>query len=389
VEAIGTLSSQQRLSALDASYLFNESAANPLHVGVALIFEGQIPFDDIKRWVRERVHRVPRFAQRLAGVPFDLTYPAWEDDPDFDLNHHLKRIVLSPGIDQRPAIRRLLREYHPALDRSRPLWAFLCCEGWPGDRTAVVCKVHHALADGAAGVRLVKRLFDFSPEALPPEPPPQRQRAIPPSSTSRSWVDTTHNVAGGVMKSFTDAMLEAVRAPTAFVGRNWQLQQGIAKIAGPGGRQITATPWNSFPLSGLRDLVWFQASFAEFKSIRDAFGVSTGDVLLTVLTEGAARYLKHHGFSPGGWFRLACPVNVRQREEQADCGNRVSMLFPTLPACPMDPIESSRSRPRRTTESSQTNCRPWIGWDCAGQVPWGRALAASPMASSPRPCSMR
>lgn len=171
MEANGPSSIQRRLSALDASYLYNESASNPLHVGVVLIFEGHIPFDNIVRSIEQRLHLLPRFRQRLAEVPFDLAFPAWEDDPDFRLENHLKRFELPPGIDQQRAIRGMLREYHPVLDRGRPLWAFLCFEGWPGKHTAVVCKIHHALADGPSGVRLVKRLFDLSPEALPPEPP--------------------------------------------------------------------------------------------------------------------------------------------------------------------------------------------------------------------------
>jgi len=146
----------------------------------------------------------------------------------------------------------------------------------------------------------------------------------------------------------TDAMVEAFRDPFAQVARNRQLQEAIAKIAGLPGRQIVTTPWNTLPLSGSRDLAWFQGSFSDYRAIRDAFGGGTGDVLLTVLTEGAGRYLKHHGYSTDGWFRIACPVNVRQGEEQADCGNRVSMTFPTVPACPMDPIERLKMVCRET-----------------------------------------
>src|SRR5438132_426947 len=88
VEANGTSSIQRRLSALDGSYLYNESATNPLHVGVALIFEGHIPFDNIARSIEQRLHLLPSFRQRLAEVPFDLALPAWEDDPDFHLENH-------------------------------------------------------------------------------------------------------------------------------------------------------------------------------------------------------------------------------------------------------------------------------------------------------------
>jgi WS/DGAT/MGAT family acyltransferase len=338
----GTFSTQRRLSALDASYLYNESAANPLHVGVILIFEGHIPFDNIVRSIESRLHLLPRFLQRLAEVPFDFAFPAWEDDPDFQIENHLKRFELPPGVDQQRAIREALREYHPVLDRRRPLWEFLCFGGWPEERTAVVCKIHHALADGVSSVSMVKRLFDFSPEALPREPPAKRTHAVAAPSVWQRLVSAAHDLAIGQVRSFTDAMVESFQDPSVLANRNRQLQQALDKIAGPSGRQIVGTPWNTLPLSGSRDLVWLRASFGDYRAIRDAFGGSTGDVLLTVLTEGAGRYLKHHGYSTEGWLRVACPVNVRRDEELADYGNRVSMTFPTIPACPMDPIERLR-----------------------------------------------
>ena len=368
MEVNGISSIQRRLSALDASYLYNESTANPLHVGVVLIFEGHIPFGHIVRSIEQRLHLLPRFRQRLAEVPFDLAFPAWEDDPDFHLENHLKRFELPPGIDRQQAIRRVLREYLPVLDRGRPLWEFLCFERWPRKRTAVVCKVHHALADGASTVKLVRRLFDFSPEALPPEPPAKQTPIASMPNPSQRLVSAAHDLAIGQLKSFTDTMIEAFRDPFASVERNRRLQEAVAKIAGPPGRQIVATPWNTISLSGSRDLVWFRSSFTDYRAIRDAFGGSTGDVLLTVLTEGAGRYLRHHGYSTDGWFRVACPVNVRQSEEQADCGNRVSMTFPTIPACPMDPVErlkivcqeNSRVNPNEVQAMDRLGLR-WTG----------------------------
>jgi WS/DGAT/MGAT family acyltransferase len=364
---------------LDASYLYNESAANPLHVGVVLIFEGHIPFDNIVRSTEQRLHLLPRFRQRLAEVPFDLAFPAWEDDPDFHLENHLKRFELPPGIDQPRAIQRLLHEYHSVLDRRRPLWELLCFEGWPGEHTAVVCKVHHAVADGASSVRLVKRLFDFSPEALPPEPPAKRTPAVPLPSPLQRLVSAAHDLAIAQVKSFTDVMVEAFRDPSTVVERNRQLQEAIAKIAGPLGRQIVATPWNTLLLSGSRDLVWFRASLSDYRAIRDALGGTTGDVLLTVLSEGAGRYLKHHGYSTDGWFRIACPVNVRRGEEQADCGNRVSMTFPTIPAHPMDPVERLRMVCQETDRIKPDEVQTI---DRLG-LRWTGALWSSPYASFP------
>ncbi|MBV8774014.1 MAG: DUF1298 domain-containing protein [Deltaproteobacteria bacterium] len=333
---------QRRLSALDASYLYNESARNPLHVGAVLLFEGHIPFDNVLESIAQRLHLLPRFRQRLVEVPFDLAFPSWENDPDFRLENHVKRYELSVGTDQQQAIRRVLREYHPMLERGRPLWEFLCFEQWPGKRTALVCKFHHALADGASSVKLIKKLFDFSPEALPSEPFAQSSAAAPLSSPAQRMVTAAHELATQQLKSFADAMIEGFEHPSAFFERNRRLQAAIGRIAGPPGRQIVATPWNTLPLSGSRDLVWLARSFRDYRAIRNSFGGSTDDILLTVLTEGAGRYLKDHGDSTDGYFRIACPVNVRGDEEKSEYDNRVSMIFPTIPARPMDLIERLR-----------------------------------------------
>jgi diacylglycerol O-acyltransferase / wax synthase len=76
--------------------------------------------------------------------------------------------------------------------------------------------------------------------------------------------------------------------------------------------------------------------------IRNAFGGTVNDIVVAVLAEGAARYLKHHGYSTDGFLRLGCPASVRRTEEQTDLGNRVSMMFPTVPAAPMDMVERLR-----------------------------------------------
>ena len=83
-------------------------------------------------------------------------------------------------------------------------------------------------------------------------------------------------------------------------------------------------------------------SFGDFRRIRNAFGGSINDVVLTILTEAAARYLQHHGYAVDGQLCIGCPVNVRHKDEATALGNRVSMMFPMLPAEPMDLVERLR-----------------------------------------------
>jgi WS/DGAT/MGAT family acyltransferase len=357
---------QRRLSALDASYLYNESASNPLHVGAALIFEGHIPFDAIVRSVEQRIHLLPCYRQRLAEAPFNLLYPSLEDDPEFRLENHLKRFRLPLGIDERQATRRMLRGYRPVLDRSRPLWELLSFEGWPSDNTLVVSKVHHALVDGVASVKLTKRLFDLRPDAPPPEAPTGHRTFTPLPSPAQRLFGATREMMVSQVDDLTEVMIKGLRDPWELAGRNRQLLEAVGKLAGPPGRQIVATPWNAGPMSGAHDLVWFRTSVSDYRIIRDSFGGTTTDVVLTVLTEGAGRYLRDHGYSTSGWFRIACPVSVRTPEEQTGLGNRVSMMFPTIPAEPMDPVERLRvvreETERVTPKELQTLDRLGLRW---------------------------
>ncbi|MGH7812575.1 MAG: WS/DGAT domain-containing protein, partial [Candidatus Binataceae bacterium] len=105
-------------------------------------------------------------------------------------------------------------------------------------------------------------------------------------------------------------------------------------------RKLVTTPWNAAPITQDRVLAWSKLPFSDFRAIRSAFGGSINDVVLTILTEGAARYLDHHGYAvEGEQLCLGCPVNVRHKAEQKSLGNRVSMMFPLAPAQPMDIVE--------------------------------------------------
>src|SRR5919204_92993 len=116
-----------RLSALDVSFLTNESSSAHMHVGAVLIFEGPPPsYDDLAEHVRARLHLVPRFRQKLAYPPLQTGRPFWIDDPTFNLEYHLRHSALpAPGSEEQ--LRRMVgRIFSHPLDRPKPLW-----ELWP------------------------------------------------------------------------------------------------------------------------------------------------------------------------------------------------------------------------------------------------------------------
>jgi diacylglycerol O-acyltransferase / wax synthase len=103
-------------------------------------------------------------------------------------------------------------------------------------------------------------------------------------------------------------------------------------------RTAIATPWNNV-LTQDRRVAWVTFPFDDLRVMRHAFGGTINDLVLTLLSEAAARYLKHHGWPTNGNLRIGCPVNVRHPGEQITLENRVSIMMPMMPARPMDLLE--------------------------------------------------
>jgi diacylglycerol O-acyltransferase / wax synthase len=330
---------RRRLTGFDSSFLYAESANSPLHIGFLLIFEGHVPFDGIVRAIGQRIHLLPQYRQRLAEVPFNLAHPSLEDDPEFRLDNHVRRYQLPPGIDEAHAIQHLLYAYQPLLDRTRPLWELLSFENWPGGNTVIVSKIHHALVDAVAAVELMKVLLDFRPDAPSQWSQAHRWKPDRVPNPTQTLASAMLDLLVGQFDSLTRIVNEQARINQGSLGCGPPFFEAMRRLAELDSRQIVSTPWNSGPVTDARSLTWLRNSTTDYRAICDAFGGTFNDVALTVVSEGAARYLKHHRYSCDGWFRIACPVNLRRPHERTDVGNRVSMMLPAVPAAPMDPVE--------------------------------------------------
>src|ERR1700756_4486071 len=171
----------ERLSGLDASFLYIESPTQPLHVCSILELDtstvpGGYTFDRLRDELASRIAAIPEFRAKLADSQLNLDYPVWVEDDGFDLDRHLLRIGLPL-----PGGRRELAEVcgHIAsvpLDRSRPLWEMWVIDGvadtdaHEGGLLAVMTKVHHAAVDGVTGASLLAQLCSVEPDAPPPDP---------------------------------------------------------------------------------------------------------------------------------------------------------------------------------------------------------------------------
>src|SRR3984957_4914219 len=157
-----------RLTPVDASFLHQEGPVSHMHIGGLTIVEGPPPsMDEFLEQIRRRLHLVPRYRHKLAFTAVDSGRPVWVDDPDFNLEYHVRHSALPApgGMDQLQDL--TARIFSQQLDRTKPLWEMWLIEGLEDNRFALITKTHHSLIDGIAGVDLATVLFDLSPEPTP------------------------------------------------------------------------------------------------------------------------------------------------------------------------------------------------------------------------------
>src|SRR5438105_1093483 len=152
----------RRLRGIDAVFLYGETPRTHMHtLKISVLDPSAAPsgysFEGVKATMARRIHRLPPFRQRLRWVPFGLHYPLWVDDPDFDLDYHLRRMAVPPpgGVKEMCQVISEIAEW--PLDRSRPLWEIWMLEGLESGRVAAVAKVHHAVADGVASAEMLEQ----------------------------------------------------------------------------------------------------------------------------------------------------------------------------------------------------------------------------------------
>ena len=258
-------------------------------------------------------------------MPLNFAHPKWVDDPDFDLDNHVQHHPLPPGTDMLDAVDLAVELNEGLMPRDRPLWRFVLISGVP-DRTLILQQVHHAMIDGASAIHLSTLLLDFQRDAEPPPPPDEPwQPAALPNELELAAEALRESVASFVQRN---PLTTFQRDPHT----RELLSNGVASMTRMLARPAITAPWNAGLLGPKRKMRWSVHEFSAFKEIRRAFGGTVNDVVLTTVTEGAARYLAHHGEDTRNqYLRVMCPVNVRTED--------VSAMFPLLPATPMDVVE--------------------------------------------------
>ncbi len=335
----------QQLSGLDTVFLNIESNACPMHVGGLVILESPKGdeedggFSRVRRHIESRLDLIPPLRRRLLTTPLGLDHPYWIEDPDFDVEHHLRhRALPRPGDDAKLA--ELVCELAATrLDRNLPLWEIHYVEGLKGGRVATITKMHHAAIDGVSGAEILGNLLDLTPEPrnFPPPATPWTPDSIP--SLMSLLARTTRSLAGRpgdairVVRDSWPVLLSAGRSALErrrLAGRG----EATASIAGLAprtrfNRQITAR--RSFAFGSL--------PLDQFKAVKNSFGATLNDVVLAVCAEALRQYLGEANELPEKPLITGVPMSTRSEVQKGRGGNQVVFLRASLHTDEKDPVE--------------------------------------------------
>jgi len=159
----------RQLTSLDAQFLAVETPRTYGHVGGLAVLDqstapgGKLELKDVCKLVAERLHLLPPFRWRLVEVPFGLDHPYWIEDPDFDIDFHIRDAAIPPPGDDRSLADVVARIFARPLDRSRPLWELYLIHGLAEGRVGMLTKVHHSVVDGVSGAEILSVLLEPRP----------------------------------------------------------------------------------------------------------------------------------------------------------------------------------------------------------------------------------
>ena len=330
----------ERMTGLDASFLYFETRTMHMHVVAAIVYdpstvEGGYSFQKVKDTFAERLHLVPMLRRRLATVPFNVGHPVWVEDENFDLDYHVRRIGCpAPGGEEEfadvvadIASRR--------LDRTRPLWEQWIVEGLENGMIGSVMKMHHSTVDGVSGANMLIHFLD-----LEPSPPPKEdaEKEWKPERAPSGVTLMAGALAGRAMRP-----LRLTRQVTSSMLRfgNILFRRWVQRT--PGRATPLTAPRTSFntTITPHRKVAFSHIPLDEVKAIKNSVGCTVNDVVLAV-TSGALRiYLEQGGEQPDRSLIACVPVSVRtdDDDEGKPGANKVSALFTSLATDIDDPLD--------------------------------------------------
>jgi WS/DGAT/MGAT family acyltransferase len=336
----------RQLSGQDATFLFLETQAAYLHLSGLYIYDqscvpgGALSHKDVLNHIASRLNTSTVFRQKLLSVPFNLDFPYWVDDANFDIEFHVRHIALPSPRDWRQLCILVARLHSRQLDMSKPPWEMYVIEGLDNIEGlskgcfAILAKYHHAAVDGVTGNEILGGLHDTTTNtSIDAEPPPWRPEA-PPS-------------LGGLMAR---AAVSNVRTPFRLARAVAASLPGLSRSLLGWGQQkpqkrgpVPKTRFNR-KVSPHRVFEGQTFNLSDFSQIRKAInGATVNDVVLAVCGGALRMYLEHHKELPDSSLVAMAPINVRSQDDHHIEGNLISGMLTPLHTEVIGPLERLRA----------------------------------------------
>ena len=325
-----------RLSALDALFLYVETPQTPMHVGSVTIFKPSSLEDGLFARFRDhtaaRLDLLPSYRRRLESTPLSIDHPAWVVDDKLDLDYHIRHAAL-PKPGSMAQLRDLVAQLHAVpLDHSRPLWEYHFIEGLEGDAFAVYAKVHHSAMDGVAGLATLGVVYDFAPEA---EHESALRRTVPPDVEPSDFIELTSTAVG-------DFVRQGWRAVKSLPGAAGALRKAAPHFARDARflyryvKDMPRTPFNR-AISAHRVYATCSLPLPEVKALAKSSGATINDIVLALCAGSLRRYLSEHAALPDKPLTAGVPASLRAFGD-AKLNNQVVFTLSSLPTDVADPL---------------------------------------------------
>ncbi len=340
-----------RMGGADAFMLGMETPRAYMHTfKVAILDPSTDPdgwsFDKFRQIFEERMHLIPFLRWKYLDAPLGINHPLWIEDPDFDLDFHL-RWIGCPGNGDHQTLCKLMSDlYAYQLDRSRPLWKSWVVEGLEGGRVAVVTMLHHAYVDGAGasyGLELLYR--DVPGHPVQPQPPWQAE-------PTPSWLKQL----GLAIRDWPGVVLGNLPKVVRGLRQKKKLDaqyQAEGKPPHPAPAMMNQTPINHVLDYG-RTFVCDSIPLADFKQVSKGLGVTINDIFLSCSAGAIRRLFDETGYNPDQAPLIAAtPFAGKRPEGMEGVGNFVTMDYCWLHADIADPMERLQASRRSANEMKE------------------------------------
>jgi WS/DGAT/MGAT family acyltransferase len=343
----------EQLTEMDYSFVQMESSRTPMHITPVMFYDqsgvkgGQVRFKDILRVFERNLHKSAVFRRKLGGRTMGFDTPYWVEDPDFDLEFHVRHIALPKPGDWRQLCILLARLHARGLDMRRPLWeAYVIeglndVEGLPPKSFAIMLKVHHAAIDGVSAAEILNAIHSLTDEREPPLVEDNWRGEAEPSA----------------LQVWPRAYWNNVRRPIKLIEAVSDLLPSMLRANRQAAEEDKGESFSTLfnhPVSAYRVTDSLIVDLQQVKDVRKSVeGVTVNDVIVSVVGGGLRKYLRAKDALPAGSLVAAAPINVRAERNSDSRGNQVGAMSISLATDVEDPVERLRAVQRSARESKE------------------------------------